>query len=91
MVLKEGHRLIRTGPYALARHPIYTGILTGLVGSALALGRLWGLIVLLLLTAMYYFKARSEERLLLTEFGEEYALYLRKVPMLAPIPRFPRQ
>src|SRR5262249_4667954 len=38
VTLKENHRLIRTGPYRYARHPIYTGLLLGLLGTAIAVG-----------------------------------------------------
>src|SRR5262249_44372574 len=38
VTLKEGHELIRTGPYRAMRHPIYTGILLGLLGTAVAIG-----------------------------------------------------
>jgi len=84
ITLKEGHRLIRSGPYQFVRNPIYTGFLTGVAGTAIALGRVSGLAALALLFAVYYWKVRREERLLATEFGEEYAAYCREVPALLP-------
>ena len=39
VTVKQGHELITTGPYALVRHPIYTGILTGFLGTAIALSQ----------------------------------------------------
>lgn len=84
ITLKEGHRLIRSGPYQFVRNPIYTGILTGVAGTAIALGQACGLVVLAILFADYTWKIRGEQRLLAAEFGEEYAVYCRNVPALVP-------
>jgi protein-S-isoprenylcysteine O-methyltransferase Ste14 len=84
VMIREGHRLIRTGPYALARHPIYTGILLGMVGTALAVGEWRGLLAVFLLLAAYLRKIRREESSLLEHFGEEYARYRREVKALIP-------
>jgi protein-S-isoprenylcysteine O-methyltransferase Ste14 len=88
VALKEGHRLIRTGPYALVRHPIYTGLLAGVAGTAIALGQLRGVLALVLLLFIYLWKSRREERLLMGEFGGEYIQYRAEVPALAPLPRW---
>jgi protein-S-isoprenylcysteine O-methyltransferase Ste14 len=84
VALKEGHQLIRSGPYSLVRHPIYTGILTAVAGSAVAVGQLRGAIAFVLLASVHFFKSRREERLLMTEFGEEYMRFRNKVPALVP-------
>ncbi|HUA65691.1 MAG TPA: isoprenylcysteine carboxylmethyltransferase family protein [Alphaproteobacteria bacterium] len=84
ITLKEGHRLIRSGPYQFVRNPIYTGILTGVAGTAIALGQVCGLVALAILVAVYSWKIRREERILAPEFGEEYAGYCRTVPALVP-------
>ena len=84
ITLKEGHRLIRSGPYQFVRNPIYTGILTGVLGTAIALGEVCGLVALAILFATYAWKIRREQRLLAGEFGEEYAAYCRDVPALVP-------
>ncbi|MGH7941890.1 MAG: methyltransferase family protein [Limisphaerales bacterium] len=84
ITLKEGHRLIRSGPYQFVRNPIYTGILTGVAGTAIALGEVCGLIALVILVATYVWKIQREQRLLAGEFGEEYAAYCRDVPALVP-------
>ena len=72
------------GPYAITRHPIYTGLLGMLLGSAL-LGGLGQWIVLvaagLVVAAL---KIRSEERLLLATFPDAYAAYRERVPALVP-------
>ena len=84
MVLKHGQELISTGPYALVRHPIYTGLLVALAGTALYNGRWQGLLGLALFTISFWLKARSEENLLEREFGEEYRSYRARTPMLVP-------
>lgn len=84
ITLKEGHRLIRSGPYQFVRNPIYTGILTGVAGTAIALGQVCGLVALAILFIVYSWKIHREERLLAGEFGEEYAAYCRTVPALVP-------
>jgi len=82
--LKEGHRLIRVGPYALARHPIYTGMLGGFLGAAVALGEIRGLLALAVAFAAFLFKSRREEAALATRFDAEYARYRREVKALIP-------
>jgi protein-S-isoprenylcysteine O-methyltransferase Ste14 len=84
ITLKAGHRLIRTGPYALARHPIYTGFVSAIAGSAVALGEWRGLMAIALVVVAYLRKIQMEERWLIAEFGEEYARYQREVKALMP-------
>ena len=82
---KEGHRIIDTGPYALVRHPIYTGLIVGLVATAAVDATATALIGAVLVVFGIWLKARSEERFLTTELGSEaYASYRRRVPMLLP-------
>ena len=82
---KADHRIIDTGPYALVRHPIYTG----LIGAALATGLLRGTVAAIsgaaLVALGLWLKARLEERFLRRELGEEaYDGYSRRTPMLVP-------
>lgn len=84
VTLKADHRIIKHGPYALVRHPIYTGILTGLAGAVIAHGQLRALVALLLATLAFLRKIQLEERLLLGHFGEEYGAYRRQVRALIP-------
>jgi protein-S-isoprenylcysteine O-methyltransferase Ste14 len=72
VALKVGHELIRTGPYAHIRHPIYTGVLLMLAGTALAIGRYGALLAFLLLLADLIWKSRREEALLAQEFGAAF-------------------
>jgi protein-S-isoprenylcysteine O-methyltransferase Ste14 len=84
VTLKADHTLIRTGPYALTRHPIYTGLLLALTGTALVRGTLAGLAGLTLAAAGIMLKIRQEERFLLAHFGDTYRAYQRDVPMVVP-------
>ena len=58
---KEGHELVRSGPYAYVRHPIYTGLLVALAGSAVAAGELRGVLGVLIVLAAFVHKLRIEE------------------------------
>ena len=82
---KEQHRLVETGPYALVRHPIYTGIITALLAAAATEATLLALLGAVLIAIGLWVKARAEERFLLTELGPDvYEHYRRRVPMLVP-------
>ena len=84
VTLKEGHQLIRSGPYAYVRHPIYTGMLVGCIGTALVVGEWRGVLAVVLLWVGHWRKALREESLLTQEFGEEYAAYRRSTGFLFP-------
>ncbi len=84
VTLKEGHELIRTGPYRNIRHPIYTGILLALLGTAIALGEVRGLLAVAIAWASFYTKARREESLLAREFGTGFAQHQRQTGMFLP-------
>lgn len=77
--IKQDHELIRTGPYRLVRHPIYTGTLIAAIGTAIAFGELRDLLALPLFVVGFWLKARAEERLLMSNFGDRYAAYRRGV------------
>jgi len=83
-VLQQHHRLRTDGPYAVTRHPIYTGLLGMLVGTVLLNGV--GASVLLLAVGAGVFAVRIpiEERLMSKTFPEEYARYRARVPRLVP-------
>jgi protein-S-isoprenylcysteine O-methyltransferase Ste14 len=81
---KEGHRVVETGPYAIVRHPIYTGLLLSAFATA-ALEATWlGFAGAALVALGFYLKARLEERLLRGELGAAYDEYRRRIPMLIP-------
>jgi protein-S-isoprenylcysteine O-methyltransferase Ste14 len=81
---KTDHRVIDTGPYAIVRHPIYTGILLAFYATAGAKATLFGLAGAAVMTAGFWYKARLEERWLAQELGAPYQEYRRRVPMLLP-------
>lgn len=83
-VAKEGHQLKTSGPYAVTRHPIYTGLLTMLLGTALLQGLGVFIVALVVGVAAIEIKIYLEERLLLDTLGEPYARYRERVPQLIP-------
>jgi len=84
VTLKEGHELIRTGPYRAIRHPIYTGILLALFGTAVAAGEVRGLLAVAIAGASFYWKARREEAFLTQEFGEKFGAHAKQTGMFLP-------
>ena len=84
VTIKQGHELITTGPYAVVRHPIYTGILGGFLGSAIALSQVRGAIGFLLIFVVLWPKLRMEEKWMRSEFGESYATYAHRTAALVP-------
>ncbi len=84
VTIKQGHELITTGPYALVRHPIYTGILTGFLGTAIALSQVRGVIGFVLIFVMLLAKLRTEEEWMRSQFGETYATYAHRTTALVP-------
>jgi protein-S-isoprenylcysteine O-methyltransferase Ste14 len=84
VTLKEGHELIRTGPYTRIRHPIYTGILLALLGTAVAMGEVRGLLAVAITWLSFYLKARREEAFLAQEFGPRFAKHQLHTGMFLP-------
>ena len=84
MTVKEGHELIRTGPYGYVRHPIYTGILTGTVGTAICSGTLGAVLGVAIIAIALDRKLRIEEALMRETFPGQYHKYCEEVPALVP-------
>src|ERR1700756_3949628 len=84
VTIKPRHELITTGPYAVVRHPIYTGILTGFLGMAIAISQVRGFIVLVLIFLVFWLKLRMEEKWMRSQFGETYATYAQQPAALVP-------
>jgi protein-S-isoprenylcysteine O-methyltransferase Ste14 len=83
----DGHELVTTGPYAVVRHPIYTGLFGMLVATGLALSTATGLGAgVLLLLAGTYLRIRAEDRLLKDAFGRAFDDYAARVPAFFPRP-----
>jgi protein-S-isoprenylcysteine O-methyltransferase Ste14 len=84
VTLKEGHQLIRTGPYAWFRHPIYSGIILAAIGGALAIDRWRCVVGVGVIVLGYCIKAKKEESMLTTQFGEAFAEHCRHTGFLLP-------
>ena len=75
--------LVTSGPYRIVRHPIYSGLLLAILGTALATNLSW-LIALAIVGAYFAYSATVEERLMTTSFPREYASYRAHTKMLIP-------
>jgi protein-S-isoprenylcysteine O-methyltransferase Ste14 len=84
VTLKRDHELIVAGPYAFVRHPIYTGILLALLGTALAVGEWRALLGVILAGVAYWLKLKIEDAVMRRQFGDTYARYAKRVPALVP-------
>jgi protein-S-isoprenylcysteine O-methyltransferase Ste14 len=84
VTVKENHELIRSGPYAIVRHPIYSGISLAALGTAITLCEVRGLIAVVLFVIAWRWKWGKEELFMSQQFGEQYAEYKRHVHALIP-------
>jgi len=84
VTFKQDHELIESGPYALARHPIYTGLIVMALGTAVNNGRAIGIALLFSLCAALWWKARQEERVMSRHFPGAYADYKMRVRAIIP-------
>ena len=83
MTQKKEPELITTGPYRFVRHPIYTGLITAMIGSLLAEGFMW-MIWLVCMGGYFFYSAKKEERSMMLQFPEGYPEYMRRTKMLIP-------
>jgi protein-S-isoprenylcysteine O-methyltransferase Ste14 len=84
VVFKQDHELIEVGPYALARHPIYTGLIVMALGTAINYGRAFGFGLFAAICASLWWKARQEERIMSRHFPAAYAQYKERVHAIIP-------
>jgi protein-S-isoprenylcysteine O-methyltransferase Ste14 len=82
--LASRQKLVTSGPYALVRHPIYTGLLLAMLGSALALGDWRGVVAFALAAGALWRKLRVEESWMQQQFGDAYQAYSQRVAALIP-------
>jgi protein-S-isoprenylcysteine O-methyltransferase Ste14 len=82
--VKQSHELITKGPYALVRHPIYSGLLLALAGTVVAAGVSSYVLVWALLAISYALKFRQEERLMMETFPDAYPEYRKRVKAIIP-------
>jgi len=84
VTVKQDHVLITRGPYTWVRHPIYSGILLILVGTALVLGTLLSCLEVAAVALAFWLKLRIEERFMTETFGQQYTEYRQRVKALVP-------
>jgi len=84
VTVKVGHQLVRTGPYRWVRHPIYTGMILAMAGTALERRQVRGFIAVVLLYAGFKIKSRIEEHVMQATFGPEYEDYSRTTGSIIP-------
>lgn len=85
---KAGHRVVDTGPYAIVRHPIYTGVILAEIATAVQCGSWQALAGAAIMFVGWYIKARLEESFLRVELDRDaYDAYAQRVPMLVPFVR----
>lgn len=83
MTQKQNPELVTAGPYKYIRHPIYTGILLAMLGSAVASSIFW--FTLFAIAAIYFvYSAIEEERIMTKHFPKDYPTYKNKTKMLIP-------
>ena len=83
MTRKADPELVTSGPYRFVRHPIYSGIILAMAGTALAVSVNW-LVIAVLLAAYFVYSAVTEERDLAARFPDTYPTYKRSTKMLIP-------
>ena len=84
VTVKENHELVRSGPYRFVRHPIYTGILLGMLGSAVQRGWVHCFVGVLLCVLSFWLKSQIEEQFMVQSFGEQYERYRHEAKALVP-------
>jgi protein-S-isoprenylcysteine O-methyltransferase Ste14 len=83
VTVKEAHSLVRTGPYRYVAHPIYSGIVLGMLGTAVTLGQWSDLVAAGFVLAAFIIKSRVEEARMRETFPE-YAQYRAETPAIIP-------
>jgi len=84
ITVQQDHKLMRTGPYGIVRHPIYSGFMLATLGTAIIVGEIGGLVSVALIVISWGYKARLEESFMIEQFGAEYEDYRRDVKGLIP-------
>jgi len=84
MMVRDGHQLVQRGPYAIVRHPIYTGMFFAILGTALTIGTLASWLAVASGLAGILIRVDVEERLMASEFGEAHAAYRQRTRKFIP-------
>lgn len=85
VTIKVDHELIRTGPYRVVRHPIYTGLIVALIGTAMARDQWRGVLAVFLLWTSFTIKRLKEEQFMRQTFGSQYTDYARATGAIFPL------
>ena len=84
VTVKENHSFVHYGPYRLVRHPIYAGGLLAMLGTAVVYGEAGCFVAVALAFLAWWLKARTEEKFMTQQFGEDYRRYQKDVKQLIP-------
>jgi protein-S-isoprenylcysteine O-methyltransferase Ste14 len=84
VTIKADHELVTGGPYALVRHPIYSGLMLGFVGTALAVGEWRGVLAIVVALIAVVHRMIVEERFMREQFGAAYDAYAERVRAFVP-------
>jgi protein-S-isoprenylcysteine O-methyltransferase Ste14 len=84
VTVKQDHQLIRSGPYRWVRHPIYSGVILAMAGTAVENGRLRSILGVLLVFIGFWIKSRKEEHFMRQTFGQHYEVYCQSTGALIP-------
>jgi len=82
--LQQDHTLVEEGPYALARHPIYSGFVCAFLGTILVIGEVRALLGFTVVLSYLILKLTQEEQLMLRAFPRDYPSYRQRVKALIP-------
>ncbi len=85
LIIYQDHQLVKRGPYRFVRHPVYSGLLLAVVGFGFAVQSSAAIVCAVIIYAVSFgYRMRAEEKLLMSEFGEQYASYCKRVKRLIP-------
>jgi protein-S-isoprenylcysteine O-methyltransferase Ste14 len=84
VTIKKDHELVMSGPYAIVRHPLYSGVLLAMLGTALSFGTVRGFVAFLFTFGGWWLKSRTEERFMVKQFGARYRQYQQQSKALIP-------
>lgn len=84
VIIQDRHQLVTAGPYAYVRHPLYTGLIVAMIGTALVTADIGAVLGFVFALLFIIFKAAREERLMETEFGSAYSTYRQRTGGLLP-------
>ena len=85
MVIYQDHQLVERGPYRFVRHPVYSAVFLAAAGAGFAV-QSWAAVVFLVImyATLFRYRISAEEKILISEFGEQYQSYSKRVKRLIP-------